>query len=415
MSEAAKSTGSATPATPTGTPGLSTPPPADPNGKRARLSDFVPGQKATGQNTVAPPTGEPSMFLQEGADKQAAPASGAEGTTANPEGADEPSMFLDEPAGDPETQTSAQELAERAQRWVDDQHLDMEAFGEKLIELKDKHGVEYRTVNELRQNGLRLSDYSRMSNEVKQKDQQLTQAAQAYQQHLQEVGADPIKFAETYEEHFGTEHMMKVATFYAEREQQDQRLIRGAAIAAVQSAMDQYGIQDANDPRLKPVADQAAEQMRQRITNERNAQLSRGKEQRQRQLDEQRRAKEAEEREVAQLAQRYQQQLQQLGPVALKSVRLNWEHPKVKQQYIACVQEAMRLLGANEITRPVAQDAATLLAERLRAQHSGQRQTASNVGNPMNPGRQAGAGGGVRGAAGSVSGRARLSEFKPGR
>lgn len=400
--------------------GASAPPPADGNAPRTRLSDFTPGAKPATQaspqakpatqqtSTGGQPSGEPSMFLddQSQGDTQTDPAQRSHGTTD-----EEPSMFLDGGDGDGEGQSTSEsgDIGERAQQWMEDTNLDMETFGEKLVELKGKNGVEYLSVNELRQNGMRLKDYSRAMNEYKAKDEQLNAAAKQWKEHLQEVATNPELFLQVYEEQFGTEHIMKVAGLLAQREQQDARIIRGAAIAAATEVMEQYGIQDINDPRIQPIVQQAAQEARQRIANERKLMLDQSKVTRQSERMKKEREAAQREQQLAEQSKKIEAQIQTLGQAALKTVKLNWAHPTVRNGYLEALKSVMQQTGEKVINKQVCIDAAHLLRDHLRSTST--PGTASNTGTPISPTRQAGAGGGARNSRGGQQQRQTITEF----
>lgn len=382
-------------------PSVATPPAAPTQQPRARLSDFSHGGfnevQATQQATRQPTQPQKAQPVQE---------PHVEATKV-----DTDSPFLESE----ETQALAPEqLGEKAQKWTSEPNLDMEAFGSKLVELKTKDGVAYKTVDELRDGNMRQIDYSRSMQEVKLKDQQVTEAIGQFNGFLESVKTDPAQFLEAFERNFGSDYMMKVAVLMAEREQQDLRYVRGVATAAAQEHMERYGLPE-NDPRVVQASQQASEQMRQRIAADRKSQMERDSIERQRQQFEADQKKVESEKLQQGLMERYQRQVAQLAPTALKALGLNWDHKDVKLGYWGCLKQVLSNSGSNDITRQVAVDAATLLSEAMADQRAQYRvpQASTGQGTPALPSRQAGAGGGVRGQQPTQQSRVRLSEWRP--
>lgn len=387
-------------------PSTATPPPAPENAPKGRISDWTP----------PPAKGAPSptnavlkgFGVPQGQEPKASPEQPKveEPKTKGPL-TEEDNPFLDEEATTP----AEEEVLKLYSEWKAAPNLDMKEFGSKLVELKTKDGIEYKTVSELRDGNMRLSDYSRSMQQVQQKEQQVAAAAQEWQGFFEEVKSDPNKFVDSFERNFGSDYMMEVALVLARREQQDLRIIHGSAWAAKTELMEQ-GYQE-TDPRVQQAMKEAAESAKQRLIADRQGTLARNKIEHDRQKLEKQQQEAETNKQVEELSKRYSNQIAQLAPKRLQALGLNWDHPKVRTGYLEAIKEVMRLSNSNDITPQLATDAATLLAEQMseyRAKFKPQ-QTASGYGAPASPSRQAGAGGASQRA--SQPQRQRLSDWKP--
>lgn len=372
------------------------PAPAAP--QSAQLSDFDSMMDSAPTGFEAPePVEAPAQQQTVDEPDEAADATDVADEAAAVEDGDD--LLDDEP---PAAATAITEAADKWRALEDSAELPPE-LAEKLWTVKPNGREQQVTIDEMAKGYMRLSESTRRSQQLDQREEQVAQSEQRFENFFQSI-RDPNNFLEVFERQLGPEVLDKALEIRQARRDEDISIIEAAGIAT----MRRFGV-DKHDPRVR----EAMLATKARISRERQLDIETRKLAAKNRELEARTQQEDSSKRVAEMQATYKRQLDQLVPTAFKAARIR-DNVKNRDAHIDHLRALMRRQNTATITRELVAEAARAVREELEDERASKSTKVAQPGaaGKSQPRAAKGAGGGVAPTRGHVSsGPKKLADF----